>query len=220
MMPSRLVLPIAILLAGTSCTSKVKPPAVAAATVPNGAPSVPRDYVDVEAGWRLRVIAPVTKSGAYEAVETVKSPQSQGNVISLKASGDLIGYETALWTVSVRRGGGVSIRLFSAELTKDGQAAPITAPTRAAIHVPNYARFIRIFYLTRKSDADHNMALAGVSRADQLETFTRTLREAPNDACSNRPREHIYCEWIPVGMAVRPEIPKIVDGVTRWGDRF
>jgi hypothetical protein len=217
MMLSRLAVPVAILLAGTSCTSKVKPPA-AVAVVPNGSPSVPRDYVDVEPGWRLRVVAPVTKSGVY--VVGTRPPESKENVITLKASDDLIGYETSLWSVEARRGGGVSIRLDSAELTKDGQAAPIPAPSRAAIHVPTYARFIRIFYLTRKSDADHNMALAGVSRADQLETFTRALRETPNDACANRPREHIYCEWIPVGMAVRPEIPKIVDGVTRWGDRF
>jgi hypothetical protein len=207
-----------ILIALTGCSGRSKTPA--ASTLPT--PEATREYVDLKPGWFLRIVAPVTKSNGYVVgvQQQQQQPESQGSVITLKASDDLIGYETALWAVSARRGGGVSIRLESAELTTNGQATPIPAPTRAAVHVPTYARFIRIFYLTRKSDADHNMALAGVSRSDQLEDFTRAFREAPNKACASQPHERIYCEWIPVGMAVRPELPKTVDGATRRVDRF
>jgi hypothetical protein len=105
-------------------------------------------------------------------------------------------------------------------MTTDGKAAPIAVPSRALVHVPGYARFLRIFYLTRQSEADHNMALTGVGRADRLEPLTRALRQDPNAACVNRPAERVYCEWIPAGMAVRPEVPKTVNGVKTWVDRF
>jgi hypothetical protein len=168
-------------------------------------------------------MAPVTKSGAYLIdilPSTGPTGQPRDNAIALKVSDDLVGYETAFWSVVARPGGGMSLRLASAELTKDGQPSPIDPPSRAVIHVPPYARFFRIFYLTRRSDADHNMALAGVGRLTTLEPFSRVLRESPNDACSNQPRERIYCEWIPAGMAVRPQAQKTENGVTRWVDRF
>ncbi len=177
-------------------------------------PSITHEYIDLIAGWRLRIVAPVTKSGSYD-VKT-ESSQQQGNVITLKSSDDLIGFETSFWSIKARPGGGVSILLASAELTVDGKPSAIAKPTRALLNVPNTARYVRAFYLTRKSDADHNMALAGAPRLDQLEAFTLAFRDSPNEACADYVKQHHYCEWIPAGMAVRPEAPTIVDGVTQW----
>ena len=177
-------------------------------------PSTDREYVDLAPGWRLRIVAPVTKSGSYD-VKT-EAVQQQGNVITLKSSDDLIGFETAFWSIKARPGGGVSIQLVSAELTVDGKPSAIAKPTRALLHVPQSARYVRAFYLTRKSDADHNMALAGAPRLDQLEAFTRAFHDSPNEACADYARQRHYCEWIPAGMAVRPEAPRMVDGVTQW----
>ena len=209
MKPAAAVGLMMIALAGCGGARSSKPPAVAAAL-----PSTTREYVDLEPGWRLRIVAPVTRSGSYHV--GVKPIEQQGNVISLKTSDDLIGYETAFWSIIARPGGGVSIRLASAELTLAGKPAPLPKPNRAVVHVPRSARFVRIFYLTRRSDADHDMALAGAARLDQLEAFTRAFRDSPSETCTDRPKQRLYCEWIPAGMAVRPEVPKIVDGVTSW----
>ena len=199
-----------IALAGCGVVKSTKSLPVAAALPSATTP----EYIDLEPGSRLRIVAPVTRSGSYHV--EVKPVEQKGNVISLKSSDDLIGYETAFWSVTARPGGGVSIRFDSAELTLDGKPAPLQKPNRAVVHVPRSARFVRIFYLTRKSDADHNMALAGAAGRDQIEAFTRAFHDSPTETCVDRPRERIYCEWIPAGMAVRPEVPKIVDGVTRW----
>lgn len=201
---------LVILVSLAGCSKSVK-----VATAPPPIPTeTTREYIDLEPGWRLRIVAPVTKSGSTDV--GVLTEQRQGNVITLKTSADLIGFETAFWSIIARPGGGISIRLASAELTVEGKPSPIEKPTRALVHVPHSARYVRAFYLTRKSDADHNMALAGAARIEQLEAFTRAFHESPNEACADYARQRHYCEWIPAGMAVRPEAPKIVNGITQW----
>ena len=182
-------------------------------STPKAPVSDTREFVDLQPGWRLRIVAAVTKSGKYEV--EFQPVSQEGNVITMRAP-DLAGYETAFWAITARPGGGISISLSSAELTVDGKPSPIAKPTRALVHIPRSARYVRAFYLTRKSDADHNMALAGAARLDQLEEFTRAFRESPNEACAERAKRGLYCEWIPAGLAVRPEEPKIVNGVTTW----
>ena len=202
---------IACLITLAGCAARKTPVAAAIKPLPD---NHAREYVDLQAGWRLRIIAPITKSGTY-ALET-RPAEQQGNVITLRTGGDLIGYETAYWAITARAGGGVSLHLTSAEMTTNGIAAPIPTPTRALVHVPKYAHFLRIFYLTRRSAADHDMALLGTARLDRLEEMTGRLRDDPREACVDRPSERVYCEWIPAGMAVRPQVPKTVDGVTKW----
>lgn len=208
MKPAAAIL-LLFVLAASGCAKHVPAAPIAIAPLPPNS----SEYVDLSRGWRLRIVAAVTKSGKYDV--DFKPVQQEGNVIALKAD-DVLGYETAFWSVVARSGGGVSIKLASAELTMAGKPSPIAQPTRALIHAPNSAHYIRIFYLTRKSDADHNMLIAGAPRMEQLEAFTRAFHDSPNDACDAYAKRRQYCEWIPAGLAVRPEVPKIVDGVTQW----
>ena len=201
---------IALLLLLAGCAPKRVPAGAAIAPLPPN----DREYVDLSAGWRLRIVAAVTKSGKHEVEFT--PVKQEGNVITLKLSDDFIGYETAFWSILARPGGGISLQLASAELTVNGNPGPLAKPTRALIHAPPSARFIRMFYLTRKSDADHNMAIAGAAKRDRLEAFTRAFHDSPADACADFAKQREYCEWVPAGVAVRPEVPKIVDGVARW----
>ena len=202
---------VILALFSAGCAKRVPPASAAIAPLPPNS----AEYVDLSPGWRLRMVAAVTKSGSFDA--GYKVVKQEGNVIGMKASDDLIGYETAFWSVLARPGGGVFLQLASATLTVDGKPAPIEKPTRALIHAPRSARFIRIFYLTRKSDADHNMLIAGVSRLEQWEAFTQAFHGSPSGVCEiYAPKRHQYCEWIPAALAVRPEVPKIVDGTTEW----
>ena len=206
------VFAIALVGCGRAARPKAVPDAVP------GTRFVTREYVDLAPGWRLQIVAPVTASGSYN-IKTAPAEQ-KGNVITLKASDDLLGYETASGVLLPRPGGGVALRLTSAELTRDGKPSPIASPTRALIHPPKYARFLRVFYLTRRSGADHDMAIMGAARLNQLEPLTQRMRESPDEACANQPRARIYCEWIPAGMAVRPEFQKDVKGEMRWVSPF
>lgn len=201
---------IGLLLLLAGCAPKRMPaPAAMAPLPPND-----REYVDLSAGWRLRIVAAVTQSGKHEVEFT--SVKQESNVITLKLSDDVIGYETALWSILARPGGGISLQLASAEMTVNGNPRPLAKPVRALIHAPRSARYIRMFYLTRKSDADHNTAIAGAAKLDRLEAFTRAFHDSPADACSDFAEQREYCEWVPAGVAVRPEVPKIVDGVAQW----
>ena len=201
---------IALLLVSAGCAPRRMPiPPAIAPLPPND-----REYIDLSPGWRLRIVAAVTKSGKHEVEFTPVN--QEGNVISLKVSDDLIGYETAFWSILARPRGGISLQLASAEVTVNGNAGPLAKPTRALIHAPRSARYIRMFYLTRKSDADHNMAIAGATKLERLEAFTRAFHDSPADACSDFVKQSEYCEWVPAGVAVRPEVPKIVDGVAYW----
>ena len=170
----RLLAAIALLLLLAGCAPKRVPAGAAIAPLPPN----DREYVDLSAGWRLRIVAAVTKSGKQEVEFTPVN--QEGTVISLKVSDDVIGYETAFWSILARPGGGISLQLASAELTVNGNPGPLAKPTRALIHAPPSARFIRMFYLTRKSDADHNMAIADVSSdlspGRRLESLMRWTR--------------------------------------------
>src|SRR5437764_528004 len=53
---------------------------------------------DLQPGWRIRVVIPLTKSGKYK-VET-STTQTSGNTIELKASDDLLGYEEDFYEVN------------------------------------------------------------------------------------------------------------------------
>jgi hypothetical protein len=194
---------LTLLLALAGCRATVAP-------VVASAPQAQPDYVDFTPGSRLRIVAAITKSGKSEVA--FEAARQEGNVITMKGD-DLIGYETAFWSLDPRPGGGVSLKLASATLTVNGNPANITQPTRALLHLPRSARYLRAFYLTRQSRADHNMAIAGMSRRVELEAFTRAFRESPEQACT---AYQTKCEWVPTGVAVRHEVPKMVDGALVW----
>lgn len=206
-------------------TAIAPPPAAAAGPVLPGAsvPALNREFVDLEPGWRLHIIAPVTRSGSGKVeYETAKNA---GNTITLKTTDDLIGYEDVIFAVAPRsasrnNAGAVRVKLESANLVREGKPEPIASPTRAFVRVPERSRFVRIHFLLRASLKDHEMAIASVDRKEKLEPLTARLRENPLEACVDRPREGTYCFWVTPGVAVRPELERTVDGVKKWVSRF
>jgi hypothetical protein len=73
---------------------------------------------------------------------------------------------------------------------------------------------LRLLYLQRASEADHNMAALGADRKDRLEALTRRVQTDPTACLGNVQPE--VCLWIPVGIAVRPEMVNMVDGTKEW----
>jgi hypothetical protein len=134
--------------------------------------------------------------------------------VTLSAGEDFIGYETAFYGVHPRKGGGVRLEFTSAEVTKEGEKTLQSHPQVQLFRLPRKAKFVRLFYLKRLSQADHNMAVVASNKMDVLEMCTSDIQRNPADACDGK--RDCFCTWVPPGIAVRPEVPTDGDGVESW----
>jgi hypothetical protein len=185
-----------VALSGCGKRSVPTPALPAAAAIPN-------DYVDLEAGWRLRALIPLLKSGGFRPTMT-----EQQTVISLNIRGDFIGYETAYYMITPQRQAGVWIQFQSAVVTKDGNTVPEQQAPPSLSMPPRKMKYARLIYLVRVSQTDHDMALIASRRKEILNASTRRVQSDPV-AC--RSDDTVFCTWIPAGIAVRPERQPSVD---------
>jgi hypothetical protein len=172
---------------------------------PGGSPN--SDYIDIQAGWRLTAVTPILKSGGY----VLKSLDQQAS-----SDSDFIGYEVAHYDVQGKQGGRVRVEFSSAEVTRDGKTESQLQPIAPLFQLERRPNYLRLIYLIRVSQADHNMAVATASRMDALEAITRAVEANPAEGC--KVQRDASCWWIPDGIAVRPEALRTVNGVEKWVD--
>ena len=194
MTPYSACLVVASLLSFVSCakrTVSVKTPAP---------PDLAENFIDLAPGWRVRVITPITRSGATRVA--VKAESAEGNTITLRTDNDFLGYETAYYNVSPR-GRGVGIRFASAERMVDGKSSVSDRPLVPLFTMPGRIRHVRLLYLIRQSSSDHDMAVLGANSLPHLEELTNAVRADPAACVETRDR---YCSWPPAGIAIRAEV--------------
>ena len=133
-----------------------------------------------------------------------------GSRITLSVGDDFLGYEVAYYAVRARNG----VAFVSAETVRDGHTTRQTQPVARLFQLPRGVRHLRLIYLVRISQADHDMAVAAAKDRNALEALTRRVQANPADACHDEP--DASCAWIPAGIAVVPEFPERVDGATEW----
>jgi hypothetical protein len=184
-----------LVIAGAGCSRKPISVPVATNIVQ------PDDYIDLQPEWKLRIVVPLLKSGGFRT--NLVPQQKAGNTITLSAD-DLIGYQVSHYAVKGRRTGGVRLEFVSAEATRDGKTNSEPRPPSLPFSLPQHNEHVRLVYLVRVSQADHNMAIVATKRLDALNTFTKRLKENPA-ICDEE--EAIFCSWVPAGIAVRPEKP-------------
>jgi hypothetical protein len=155
-------------------------------------------YIDLKVGWTLRIVVPLLKSGGFRP-EFIPQ-KTAGNTISLQAA-DLIGYVTAHYAVN-GKDGEVRLTFASAEESREGKTARLIAPPALPFELPRKPEHVRLVYLVRVSQADHNMAIVAARRLDALNTFTSRLLQDPSVCHSDN---RIFCSWVPAGVAVRTE---------------
>jgi len=206
--PNRLILCLGILTFLAGCAARTARGPLASPKPANS------DYIDIQAGWRLTVVTPILKSGGY--VLKSLDQQSNGGAVALSAGSDLIGYEVAHYAVKEQKKRRVRVEFSSAELTKDGKTEPQQQPVAALFQIAGRPTYLRLIYLVRASNADHNMVVVAASRLEALDTITRQVEANPIAGC--RAGREAACSWIPEGIAVRPEMVKTVGGVERWVD--
>ena len=157
----------------------------------------------MQAGWRIRVVTPVLKSGKY--VADLKELPSSGGAIELSAGDDFIGYETAYYRIIRADRSGVSVEFVSAAVTIQGKESRKAGPMVQLFKLPASARHVRLVFLTRVSQADHNQAILAAGKPDELDRLTELVQSDPVANC--KINAVTYCEWVPQGIAVRAEEP-------------
>jgi hypothetical protein len=166
-------------------------------------PTRVRTYVDLQPGWRIRVVTPVLKSGKY--IADFKQTSSANGALELFAGDDFIGYETSYYRVSHAAQSGVYVEFMSSTVTIEGKESQKSQPIVRLFQIPKEVRHVRLVFLTRVSRADHDQAILGAAELDELDRLTELVETDPAANC--RPQPNAYCEWIPEGIAVRAEKP-------------
>lgn len=185
---------VGLTLAG--CARQPRAPAVAALAPAPKWPVKSPDFVDLLPNWQVREITPIFTSGGFVAKGITVE---QGNTITISDT-DFEGYETAMYALNPKPGGGVDARLASVETNKGGQIVKEPKPRVMLFQFPRRVRYIRLLYLLRISTADHNMAVLGSNDADELNALTKQVQSDPENGCRNLRRA--YCSWVPQGIAV------------------
>ena len=172
---AHLILYVGVLALLTGCASRT----ARMAATPTG--SANNDYLDIQAGWRLTAVTPILKSGGY-VLKTPDKPTSS-NGFTLSAGTDFVGYEVAHYDVKGQRGGRVRVEFNSAEVTKEGKTQRQQQSIAPLFQVAREAIYLRLIYLIRISQADHNMAVVAARKIEALDALTRQIQTNPAEGC-------------------------------------
>lgn len=176
-----------------SCSRKIVTlPAAPAAALPDNS------YEDLQPGSTLKIVLPVLKSGGLRPALRVQ--ETKGNSISVAAD-EVIGYITSNYAVT-GKSGVVRLQFTSAQETRGDRTLVLAEPPLLPFQLPRKREHVRLIYLVRVSQADHNMAIVGAKHLDSLNIYTVRLKKDPTICKTN---SEVSCSWVPAGIAVRPE---------------
>jgi hypothetical protein len=125
----------------------------------------------------------------------VTAGESAGQLaITVDTKGEFLGYEEAHYQVEP----GLGIRCSRVETVVDGVRTPQAEPRAQLFRLPRRARHVRLLYLLRSSEREHNMAILAAPHVAGLDRLTGMVRMDPAGSCQGP-----WCSWVPVGVAVR-----------------
>ena len=173
-------------------------------SLPAQSPCLPPEasFIDLEPGWRLRAVFPLWKPGTTDHKLAAQKSDEKTRTVTLQANDNFVGYETQYYRIR-KRWGAMQICFHSADVTKDGVSSSLDRPSQEVVKVPANTKRVRLVFLARASQADHNMAVIAANTDNVLNEATRKF-EADPASC---PHLDCYCAWIPAGVAIRAEMP-------------
>lgn len=93
-------------------------------------------FIDLQPGWRIRVVTPILKSGKYE-LQSLKTTQVPGRSIALSAGDDFIGYEISYYAVAGSHRSALRLRFTSARAVRNGKNIAEFAPLLRLLILPD-----------------------------------------------------------------------------------
>ena len=141
-------------------------------------------YVDLGPEHHLRVTSPILLSEAGTSSAAIGTPvvSEQGGklTVTMQASQDFLGYEIAWYAVEPHANRpGMRIVPLSVEDRIDGNVSRPNKPRSNYFRFTPDAAYYRLFYLTRLSQADHDIDLLAASSRVDLEDETKRLESDP-----------------------------------------
>ena len=174
-------------------------------------------YIDVGPEHRLKVTSPILRRDATSDSAAIGSPtvSEQGGklTVEMRASADFLGYETAWYAVEpYANRAGARIVPISIEDHIDGNTSRADKPRFNYFQFAADAAYYRMFYLTRLSQADHDIDVLAASTRAGLEEQTKRLEADPGLCARNVSRT---CAAVPREIAVTPYVLVTVNGLER-----
>ena len=173
------------------------------------------DQLDITPQMRIQVVSPILREGAT-LNDPILAEETSGNgnsiTVGIKSTANLLGYETAMYTVQPKAGGmGLSIApLYADRHIGDTTERRPEAATNY-FRFPSNAAFYRVFYEAEQTEYAA-LVIAAPTRAE-LDRRTKILEEgAPS--CEKLNNE--MCAAVPKQVAINGLVPVTINGGQNW----
>jgi hypothetical protein len=127
--------------------------------------------------------------------------KQEGLNLTLATTPDLAGFATDTYAITPQ----MRLRFAASERSIDGKTSPAKQPALPLFTPIPRHRHLRLLYLLQASSSNHNMALLAAATPFEMDALTQRVESNPDVHCITRPRSH--CQWIPTGVALRPQKP-------------
>jgi hypothetical protein len=178
------------------------------------ADNIHKGYIDLGPQNELQVVSPVLKDGAASDAPVLETTSVTGSGyhldVGVKASPNLIGYETAWYAFRLKAdGSGSTITPLGAERTIAGRKEPEAGPATNWFQFPPQAGYYRMFYKTDPADNGITEIVIGAATPAELDRLTQAM-SADNATCEKSGTT--MCVVVPRQVAVNPFLHATVNG--------
>jgi hypothetical protein len=174
------------------------------------------NQLDITPQMRIQVVSPILKEGSTLKDPILEKEETSGNGNSIglviKSTANLLGYETAMYTVQPKAGGmGASIVPLYADRHIGDQTERRAEGAINYFRFPGNAAFFRVFYEAEQTEYAA-LVIAAATRAE-LDRRTKILEQGPV-SCVTLNNE--LCASVPKQVAINGLIPITVNGSQAW----
>jgi hypothetical protein len=145
-------------------------------------------FIDLGIGNRLEVISPILRPGADENAPLIEETAVGGTdrriEVTLKASPNLVGHETAWYRFDPKPGSGARIAAISANASVRGIAMPLEQPAKNYFTFTGPIGFYRLFYKPEEETA----VVVGAPSREQLPRDLAGCGKAGGPECITLPK--------------------------------
>jgi hypothetical protein len=156
---------------------------------------------------QLRIVAPVLSRAGAEPTTASDgvAKQAPAAQLSVQASADLTGYETALYSVHQAANSGVLLKLDGISVQPIGKHNETDLSRKDYLSSVTKTLFLRLYFQLRHAPADHPQVLLVGDSQGELNEASGEFEQAPDTYCAAR-HAHARCIVFPPSTAVNAEI--------------